>query len=288
MNYYLHIIIIIEIYIILTLSLNIQFGFTGLLNLSMGVFYGIGAYLYAIFRIKAGFSFIPACLMAIIGNMVFSLFISLTSVRFKGSIFIIASIAFQSIIYTVLDNWREVTGGSYGISNIPRPNFFGINIITVPQFAIFSTLILLLIILFSKFIYSSAFGRTLQAIRDNEIFAETLGKNLISFKVQSVALGAGIASFAGIIYASYITYIEANCFSINESIDIVFILILGGLANIRGSIIGTIIFILSQEVFKMIGFSNDIAFNLRNILFAVCMILILYYKPKGVTGKLSL
>lgn len=288
MNYYLHIIILIEIYVILSLSLNLQLGFTGLMNLAMGIFYGFGAYTYALVSLKLGFSFFPALIMAIVINMFLSLFISLASVRFKDDIFILVSLAFQSIAYAILWNWTSFTGGAYGLSGIPRPDFLGYKITSVPEFAVLGAVFLIIVVGFSHFVYQSAFGRTLQAVRDDEIVAKTLGKNTVWFKIQSVAISCGIASFAGVLYASYITYIDATSFGVNESIDVIFILILGGLVSIKGSIIGAIAFIVIQELFRGIGFDDNIGFNLRNILFASAMIALLYFRPKGLMGKLEL
>jgi len=288
MNYYFHIAILIEIYVILALCLNLQLGFTGLMNLAMGIFYGLGAYGYALASTKLGLGFFPALLIAIVTNMVLSLFVSLASVRFKGDIFILVSLAFQIIGYAILWNWTDLTGGPYGIVSIPRPSILGLNIVTVPQFAILGLVFTILVLALNYFIYQSAFGRTLQAIRDDELAATTLGKNTTWFKIRSVAISCGMVSLAGVLYASYITYIDATSFGVNESIDIIFILILGGLVSVRGSIAGAITFIIIQELFKMIGFSDDIAFNLRNMLFAVAIILLLYHRPKGLFGKLEL
>jgi branched-chain amino acid transport system permease protein len=288
MNYYLHIIILIEIYIILALSLNLQLGFTGLMNLGMGIFYGFGAYTYAIVSMKFGIGFSTALILSILVNMILSLFISFASFRFKDDVFILVSLAFQSIGYALLWNWTELTGGAYGLPSIPRPIIFGYAFSSVLDFALLGFVFMCVVIYFSHFIYNSNFGRTLKAIRDDSVAAQTLGKKVKVFKIQSVAISCGMTSFAGVLYASYITYIDATSFGVNESLDIVFILVLGGLATIRGSIIGVLFFIISQELFKYFGFDDDIAFNLRNILFASTIIVLLYYRPKGLVGKLEL
>jgi len=288
MNYYLHILILIEIYVILALSLNLQLGFTGLMNFAMGIFYGLGAYSYSLLSMKLGLGFISAVTLSILINMLLSLIISLSSLRFKDDIFILVSLAFQVIGYAILYNWTQLTGGPYGLTSIPRPELFGWKISSTLEFATLGFIFMLVVIIFSYFLYKTPFARTLQAIRDDEIAALTVGKNVFWFKVRSVAISCGIAALAGVLYASYITYIDATAFGVSESLDIIFILILGGLVGIRGSIVGAVSFITVQELFKFIGFSDNVSFNFRNILFALAIIGLLYFRPKGLVGKLEL
>lgn len=280
MNHYLHILILIEIYTTLALSLNLQLGYTGLMNFGMGIFYGLGAYSYALLSTKLGWWFIPSLFAAVFINMLFSLIISLASERFKGDIFILVCLAFQMIGYAVLYSW--------GGESVLRPNIFGWQVITVPEFALFGMILMSAVIGISYLLYETPFARTLQAIRDDEIAALTLGKSIVWFKIRSVAISSGIAALAGVLHAGYFTYIDAKSFGVNESIGIIFILILGGLMGIRGSVLGAISFFILEEVFRGIGFPVDIASNMRNILFAIAIILLLYYRPKGLAGKLEL
>ena len=287
MNYYLHILILIEIYCILVLSLNMQLGFSRLMNLAIATFYGLGAYTYAILSTQFDMSFLLILFIAIVINAIFSLFISLASKRFKEEIFVLVSLAFQMIVYSILWNWDSLTGGANGISNIPQPIIFGFEIQNQLEFALLGGLFLLLIIALSSFLHRSVFGRTLKAIRDNEIASKSLGKNITQFKTINVAISCGVASLSGVLFASYIGYIDTTSFSINESIDILFILLLGGLLSTRGAIIGTVSFFALQEIFKSIGLNDNISFNLRIILFSIAVIVILYKKPNGLFGKYS-
>ncbi len=287
MNYYLHILILIEIYCILVLSLNMQLGFSRLMNLAIATFYGLGAYTYAILSTQFEVPFFLILVIAIMINSFFSLFISLASTKFKEEIFVLVSLSFQMILYSILWNWDSFTGGANGIPNIPQPIIFGLQVDSHLEFALLGGVFLLLVIGLSSFLHRSVFGRTLKAIRDNEIAAESLGKNINSFKITNIAISCGVASLSGILFASYIGYIDTTSFSINESIDILFILLLGGLLSTKGAIVGVIIFFLLQETFKSIGLNNDIAFNLRIILFSIAIIIILYKKPNGLFGKYS-
>ena len=123
MNYLFHLLIMIEIYTILALSLNLVVGYIGLLSLSHAAFYGLGAYASTLLMTNVGFNFFPAIVFAIIITAVFSLCISYPALKLRGGYFAISSFAFQIIVFGILYNWVGLTRGPYGIAGIPRPNF---------------------------------------------------------------------------------------------------------------------------------------------------------------------
>ncbi len=287
MNYILHIIILIEIYTILALAMNLQLGFTGLMNLAVAAFYGVGAYIYALSAVKLGLGFVPAVALAIAGNLLLSYIVTVSSQRFKGDLFILVTLGFQLIIFTVLWNWIAVTNGPYGITGIPKPELFGVTLNSLPVFSLFGFILLILISLLSLLIYKSPLGRTLQAIRDDSLAATSIGKNIMAFKMKSIGISSAFLAVAGAMYASYITYIDPTSFGLDESINILFIVVLGGLANFRGTITGVIVFVLSQELLKFTGMPDHLAFNMRIIIFSVLIILLLYFRPQGLLGKLK-
>jgi len=288
MNYILHIVILIELYAMLALAMNLQLGFTGLMNLAVGAFFGVGAYIYALLAVKLGFGFIPAVLLAIIGNLFLSYVLAIISQRFKGDIFILVTIGFQIIIYTVLWNWVSVTNGPYGIAGIPSPVILGLTIDDLLAYSLFGLILFGIVALISLLIYRSPLGRTLQAIRDDALAAASIGKNIMFFKIKSIGVSGAFLAIAGAFYASYISYIDPTSFGLEESVNILFMVILGGLANFRGTIAGVITFVLLQEGLKFIGMPDHIAFNLRILFFSLAIILLLYFRPKGLLGKLKL
>lgn len=134
MNYLFHILIMISIYAILTLSLNLPVGYSGLLSLAQAAFYGIGAYVMTLLMMNCGLSFMGATAVAIIFSSILSLLVSYPSIRLKGDYFILASLAFQIIIFTVLYNWIDLTRGPYGIPGIPKPEILGIRFDNLYEF----------------------------------------------------------------------------------------------------------------------------------------------------------
>jgi branched-chain amino acid transport system permease protein len=285
MNYLLHILVMINIYVILALSLNLLVGYTGLLSLSHAAFYGIGAYISTLCIVVLGLPYILAVVLAVVGAIVLSLVISIPSLRLKSDYFVLASLSFQVIVFTVLYNWVELTRGPYGISNIPRPDLFLFNVNSLSAYFIYSAAITLICIGLLYLIGYSPFGRVLKAIRENEVATAAIGKNITLFKVVAFAIAAGFAAMAGTLFAGYMRYLDPTSFTVMESVFIISIIIIGGAGNIAGPIIGTILMITLPEALRFIGLPSTIAPNLRQMVYGILIILILRYKPQGIAGE---
>lgn len=285
MNYLLHILIMINIYSILSLSLNILVGYTGLVSLSHAAFYGIGAYISTLSMIKWHFSFISSLAFAILGAALLSLIISLPSIRLKGDYFVLASLAFQIIVFTILYNWVDLTRGPYGIPGIPRPRVFNIQIETISSYFFFTSIIAAICIGLLHLVGNSPFGRVLKAIREDEIAASSMGKNIQKFKIKSFAIASGFAAISGALFAGYTQYIDPTSFTLMESVFILSIIIIGGTGNISGPMIGTIFMIILPEILRFLKIPDSIAPNIRQIIYGILIILILRYKPQGLAGE---
>ncbi|MEW6419335.1 MAG: branched-chain amino acid ABC transporter permease [Nitrospirota bacterium] len=285
MNYLLHILIMISIYTILTLSLNLPVGYTGLLSLAQAAFYGIGAYAATLLLMKAGINFFAALAIAVVLSATFSLLVSYPSIRLKGDYFILASLSFQIIIFTILYNWINLTRGPYGIPGIPRPEILGIKFDDLYKFFALSGGIAFVILLVTKRLYSSPFGLVLKAIREDELSAISLGKNIKKFKILAFAISSGIAAIAGALYSAYVTYIDPTSFTLDESIFILSIVLVGGSGNLRGPVIGTLLMILLPEGLRFLGIPDSLAPNIRQIIYALILILLMRFRPQGLAGE---
>lgn len=285
MNYLLHILIMISIYTILTLSLNLTVGYTGLLSLAQAAFYGIGAYVTTLFMINLGVHFFVSLAIAIVFSAVLSLLVSYPSIRLKGDYFILASLAFQIIIFTILYNWIDLTRGPYGIPGIPRPEILGIKFDNLYKFFALSGGMALGVFLIAKRLYSSSFGLVLKAIREDELSAISIGKDVRKFKILAFAISSGIAAVAGALYASYVTYIDPTSFNLDESIFILTVVIVGGSGNLRGPVVGTLLMILLPEGLRFLGIPDSVAPNVRQIIYALVLILLMRFRPQGLAGE---
>lgn len=287
MNYLLHILIMISIYTILSLSLNLPVGYTGLLSLAQAAFYGIGAYAVTLFMMQAGINFFVAIVLAIILSAILSLLVSYPSIRLRGDYFILASLAFQVIIFTILYNWIDLTRGPYGIPGIPRPELFGIIFDSLPKFFALSGGMAIGVLLIAKRLYFSPFGLVLKAIREDELSAISIGKNVRKFKILAFAINSGLAAIAGALYAVYVTYIDPTSFNLEESIFILSVVIVGGSGNLKGPIIGTLLMILLPEGLRFLGIPDNVAANVRQIIYAMILILLMRFRPQGLAGEYS-
>ena len=285
--YLIHLLILIGIYLILALTLQIALGFSGLLNLGHIAFYCIGAYTSALLA-SAGWPwwlcFVSAGLLA----MFFGFLLSLPTNKLKGDYLALATLGFSFVIYAIALNWVGLTRGPLGLPGIPKPEILGINFSSNFSFLILTLLICLLVYLLLKKIINSPFGKAMQATRDDELATRILGKNIFKIKTISLMISAFFAGLAGSLYASYITFIDPSSFTLMQLIPIFCIVIIGGLASLKGTAIACVILVLLPEPLRFIGFPSSVVGPMRQIIYALLLLLILIYRPKGFYGQVEL
>lgn len=284
MNYFLHLGVMLGIYWMLAYSLNLLIGFGGLLALSQAAFYGIGAYVYALATQHLGLSFFPAMLCAVVFCGTGGWLLGQVALRFRNETFVLTTLGFQMIVFVILYNWTAVTKGPYGISGIARPNIFGFTVESVPQFFVFTLLLCTAITGVLILIYRSPFALSLQALRDDEQAAQTMGISPLRQYVLAMMVSSAFAAVPGCCFASYVTYIDPTSFTLQESIFIASILLVGGSGNIKGPMCGTLLLLLLPEVLRFVGFPDAVAANLREIIYGVLLIWLMYAHPKGLAG----
>lgn len=285
MNYLWHILVMINIYAILALSLNLVAGYTGLLSLCHAAFYGIGAYATTLLMMKAGWGFFPSLIFAILLTATLSLIIAVPSLRLKGDYFVLATLGFQIIVFTILYNWVSLTRGPYGIPGIPIPKVFGIEVNTVFRYFLFSGVIASACGLLLWMLKMSPFGRVLKAIREDEIAAAALGKNVPALKVTAFAIAAAFAAVPGALFAGYMRYIDPTSFTLMESVFIISIIIIGGAGNFVGPIAGAVFMVLLPEALRFLHIPDAIAANMRQIIYGLLLIVLMRYRPQGLLGE---
>jgi len=163
-----------------------------------------------------------------------------------------------------------------GIPSIPSIQFFGIGIESKPAFLLLTLFFAALFFFFLKKLTSSSFGRTLLALSEDEIFAQSLGKNVYLAKVIAFTLSAMLAAVPGALYAHYISYIDPTSFTVDESIFILSIVIIGGMRNLWGSIIASAFLVLLPEVLRFVGMPNSVAANMRQIIYGAILIFMMF------------
>jgi len=285
--YFIHLLILIGIYIILAISLQLAVGYGGLLNLGHISYFGIGAYVYTILLFH-GVNFWICFLAAGFVAAFFGWMSAIGIRKLKGDYLALVTLGFSFVTYAVLINWTDLTRGPLGIAGIPRPVLFGFGTNENMVYLIFVFVIAAISYFFIHRIVSSPFGKVVEAVRDDEISAKSLGKSTFKIKCINLATSAFFAGIAGCLYASYITFIDPSSFTFANVIPIILIIIIGGLASLPGTILATFFIILLPEPLRFIGFSSSIVGPARQIVYALILLIVLYYKPRGFYGKLDL
>lgn len=288
MDYFVHIAILIGIYSILAVSLNLVVGFTGLLSVTQAAFYGIGAYTTAILLTTFGINFFLSIIVGMIVTAVISLAIGYVLSKFDGDYFALGSFGFNIIVFSVFLNWQSLTRGPLGIPGITKPTLFGFDFGNNITYLILVLIFAILVYLLSEFITNSSFGRVLKAVREDEKAIQVFGYNTLFFKLTIFVIGAMMASLAGSLYASYITYVDPSSFNLSESIFVLAIIILGGLANNKGAVLGAVCLIILPEALRFVGFPSDIAAQMRQVTYGLILILLMLYRPQGLMGEFKL
>jgi branched-chain amino acid transport system permease protein len=276
-----------NIYILLVLSANLPTGLANLLSICQAAFYGVGAYFAAFFLLQTHLPFLLIALTMMLLTGLCSLLVSFASVKLRGDYFVLATLAFQMIVYTVLYNWTDVTRGPYGIAGIPPIKLFGVLTVSgvFGYFLLSSVMALAVAALFNN-LKRSPFGRVLTAIRSDELAVEALGRSPARFKTWAFFLSAAFSALAGLLYASYISYIDPTSFSLDESIFILTALFIGGIGNIKGPIMGAAFVVILPEVLRFVGLPDAVAANLRQIIYGLALLTVMYIKPQGLWGKI--
>jgi branched-chain amino acid transport system permease protein len=281
MEYILHLFILISFYTLLSQSLNLSAGFTGLISLAHAGFYGIGAYTTAILSTQFDFSFWLSIPLAMLISGAIALVVSLIALRTVEDYFIICTLGIQVILFSIMNNWMGLTRGPLGIPGIPSISLFGFNLDSKISFLLLSLFFVLIIWFVLRNISKSGFGKTLIAISEDEIYAQSIGKNVYLSKTVSFTLSAMFAAIPGTLYAHYISYIDPTSFTVAESIFTLSIVIIGGLGNLTGSFLASAFLVLLPEALRFVGMPDSIAANMRQIIYGLILVVIMMTGKNG-------
>lgn len=276
-DYILRIFIQIGIYVLLTSSLNIVNGYTGLFSLAHAAFFGLGAYGSAVMSTKLGVSFWAGLPVGIFVAGFVAYLIAKPTLRLKGVFLTLVTMGCNMIIMLIFLNWDSVTGGSLGIMGIPMPELFGMKFLRpLPYYYLIIFADILIIVLLDR-LMRSRFGLTLKAIREDERAAACSGIHVAHYKTVAFVMSALLAGLAGAFYAHYYRYISPEAFNYTESFIIVTMLAFGGPGNIPGPIVGAMILVGVTEAFR--AFSDY-----RMVFYGTLLILMMVFRPKGLFG----
>jgi len=242
--------IVVEIAIlaILAISLDVVAGFGGMVSLAHGAMMGLSAYTYAIFSVKLGWPPLPSAVMGIGASALFGTAIGWITGRTTGIFFIMATLAFGQMAYTVFFKWRWL-GGDDGLGGLSRFDlgWLGIKMGDSLTFAFYALVMVLAVYAAAAWIMRTAFGRTLTGIHTNEDRMRALGVNTVGHRSRALGFSALLAGVAGIVAAQHIQYISPEMLIWTVSGEVLIVVILGGLGTLIGPLLGAVIFVLLKH-----------------------------------------
>ena len=285
MEYFLHIVIMILIYVMLSQSLTITSGYSGLISLAHAGFYGIGAYTSAILSVNYGLPFIFTLSLAMFISGLIAVIVSTIALRTVDDYFIIITLGIQVVAFSIMNNWMNLTNGPLGIPGIPGISIFGFEFSSKISFLLLTLALTFIVYLVLRNITKSPFGRILIALSEDEIFTKSLGKKVYQAKITSFTIGGMFAAIPGVLYAHYISYIDPTSFTIDESIFILSIVIIGGMRNLWGSAIAAAVLVILPEALRFFGMPSNIAANMRQIIYGLALVIMMFKYSKGFISK---
>lgn len=276
--YQLRVWMLLLIYAVVALGLNLVVGLAGLISLGQAGLLAIGAYTASILATKFGFEFIPAALAAMFITGIFGVVLAYPTLRVKGVYLAVITIAFGIVVENIVIEWSSITGGTTGISNIPKIAFFGNALDDVGFYYLIGIIFLISFIIHCN-IKKSRFGRAMRAATQSEIAVRSVGINPISARTLAFTLAAILTGIAGALYAYLNSYVNPDTFRFLDSLRYLLMVILGGSGTVLGPIIGAAILTYIPELFQKFGVWQHFAYG-------ALLTIVIFIMPLGIVGTI--
>jgi branched-chain amino acid transport system permease protein len=279
-NYYLHVVIMMGIFTILTSGLNLLMGYTGQVSIGHAAFFGIGAYTSALLATKLNISFWLALPLGGCAGAMAGALIGYPALRLRGISMGIVTFAMGELVRLVFVNWKSLTRGLDGVVEIPPPALWGLDFTQkLPYGYLVIGMTLFTLFLIDRIVRSRV-GKAFTAIREDEFLAASTGIKVMQFKILSFALSTFLAGLAGSLYAHYMRFINPGDFTISTSMMMIAMAVIGGLGRIPGPIIGAAVMLVLPEVLRPV---KEYFF----LIFGIILFVAIIYAPLGFMGGIS-
>jgi branched-chain amino acid transport system permease protein len=287
MHYIVHLAILCAVYVVAVWSLDVLIGRLGVFSLAQAAFVGVGAYGYALARIRLEFGALGSLAVAVVASCAFAVIAAIPARQLAGERAMLYTIAIQGITTILLFNLEDVTGGAFGIGGIkPVIELQGGPTIAAP--AITAAIVALSGALFFSRFHRSGASLLIRAVGESESLASTVGVNVSRTRIAAYVNSGASAGVVGAFLAGYMTFIDPNSFNLDESIFLITALLVGGSANLLGPALGVALVLLVPELLRGISVSPAIAGNVQQITFAVLLIVLMRMRPQGLAGETAL
>ncbi len=283
-QYYIQILVNVGVNVMLVLGLTVITGMTGQLSLCQGAFFGIGAYASALLVMRAGLSFWLSLPLAAVIAAASGLALGVPALRLRGHYLAMITLAFAVIVHQVIQNWSDLTRGSSGLMGIPWPDVIGAGPLTLSvrsreRYYVFVVVAVAIAMVAMRRLQRARLGRSLLAIREDEVAAELMGIDTRLCKLLAFALSALFGGVAGSLYAHYAKILTPDLFNVMQSIDILVMLVIGGAGSIVGSLLGAGMVTVLPEALRAVS-------DYRLLIFGAVLTTCILFFPGGLAGVL--
>jgi branched-chain amino acid transport system permease protein len=291
-NYAFDLMVGLGIYTIAALGLNVVTGYCGMLTLAQAGYFAVGAYTYALASTVLGWNALASAALGVASAALLSLAVSLPAWRFRGDSYVVVSLAVQVLLVSGFSNWyrqgaavgslANLTNGVLGIPGVPRPTAFGVTASSVASMAL---TLALLCLAFCRALLRSPWGRLLKCMRDDELATRGLAKNVHALKIQAMAFSCAMIGLAGALYASYVSFVDPALASLDNSVLMLAMLIVGGMGNLTGPVAGAFALIAIPVGLRFAHIPDAVAANVRLGMYGVLLVVMMRLRPQGLAGE---
>ncbi len=273
---------------LLSVSLNILIGYGGIFSVAHAVFFGLGAYAGAHVALDLAPDILLAALAAATIAGALSALLALPALRVRGEYFVIASLGLQMMATTVFTEASGITGGLGGLVGIPPATLFGVSLADPLVFLIVCLGFLVFAMVVVRSLMRGSFGRALMALRDSESAAEALGKNVPLLKTLAVLLGGAFAGIAGALFAFQEAFVNVESFTLDQSVLIMAMVIIGGAGTLAGPLLGTLLLLALPAALTFIpGLPPTDIGAVQQFVYGLAMTLLMIFRPAGLAGRMA-
>jgi branched-chain amino acid transport system permease protein len=275
--------ILLTIHVMLTSSLGLLIGQVGIFSLAHAAVFAMGAYTTALVSLELGLSFPIALVLAVLAAGLISAVVAIPTLRVAGDYFVVASLGLQVVAVRTIHN-LDFTGGASGLRAIPPVDLFGLEIRGGEPYLLFSLVLMLIVLALCYWIAYSPFGRILRATKVEESAARALGKNTGLAKMQVTILAGLLAGVGGAAYAHYLRFISPEAFSMDFSIMLFAMVVIGGSSRVIGTVLGPLFILAIPELLRLIELPLAQQAAIRQLLLGLLLILFMFFRPQGLAG----
>jgi branched-chain amino acid transport system permease protein len=264
------------VYLVMAIGLNLTLGYAGQISLAHGAFMAFGSYGVAILG-QRGLPFELGLALGAIVAFACGLLVGFPALKVKHHFLAMVTLGFNIMVFLVLRNWESLTGGSFGISGIPRPTWGPVSFRADRAYYLYLSGWAAIVVGSAYWILTSRWGRAFRAIRENEMRAEALGVSLRNYKLMAFAIGAAYAGIGGALFAPLLGYIDPGAYTLDRSIQFLMMVVMGGLGRFEGPFIGAVLVTVLPEVLRA-------SEGLYLVIYALAVMLMMLFMPKGLVG----